>query len=243
MRSVLTYLLGPFIALLPRGRAKPVAERLGIHLPRAAAVSGIAEFALSAFSLPVWFLVYGARFTEATMGAYMKTHPQNPKDMVFSSYGSSIFLILAFATHPLTLALIYFSVEGLLRGLAALLAEDQVGTLPLVLVDSVVRKVGGRARRWQEGPPIPDLVARGEEKDRWHLRIESCRPRRWDKMTTIRHEDSLYELAAKVEGLPPRPFIYILRRLPPGKVARAIYDYSPEEVLRPEFEKSQTWKM
>lgn len=240
---MLTYLLGPFITLLPRRRAKPLAERLGINLIPGAAVSGIAELVLCTGFLPFWFLIYSHRFTEQAMSAYLRTNPQNPQAMVFSSYGSSFFLILAFATHPLTLALVFFSVEGFLRGFAALLAEDQVGTLPLVLLDWLGQRAHRRAVRVREGPPVADVVTRGGEQDDWQLRIESCRPRRWDKLTTIGFEDQLYELAAKFEGTPPRPFIYVLRHLPPHKVVRGIYHYSPDEVLNPDFEKSQSMKV
>ena len=242
MPAVLTYILGPFIALLPTRRAKPLAERLGINLYRAAVVSGLAELILCVGFLVAWYFIFSHSFVEKQMAAFMRGQPQNPKDMVMFSYGLSTAVILAYYFHPLTLTLVFFSAEGFLRGLAALLAEDHVGTLPLVLINLVGEKVHGRAVQMRE-PPIPDVVSRGGEKDDWQLRIESCRPRRWDKLTTIGFEDQLYELAAKFEGTPPRPFIYVLRHLPPHKVVRGIYHYSPDEVLRPDFESSQTMKV
>ena len=240
---MLTYLLGPFIALLPSSRAKSLAERLGIQLRPAATLSGVAQGGLCVLGLAVWFLLFGQRFAQHTMGAYATKNPDNLKEMVFASYGSSVYLLFAFWTHPLTLALVYFAFEGIVRTLAPLLAEDQVGTLPLVLVDFAVQKARHKATRIREGPPIPDVVERGGEKDNWHLRIESCRPRRWGKLTTIRFEEQLYEIAAQFEGSPPRPFIYVLRHISPNKALRGIYNYAPDEVLRPDFEKSQTMKV
>ena len=241
---MLTYLLGPWIMLLPARRALPLAHRLGINANRAAVLSGLAEVFLSILLLAAWYLVFAPHFAAEQAALYTRSHPDNPQEIMYFSYGLSMVVTVVFLTHPVTVSLVFFSLEGLLRGLAALLAEDHVGTLPLVLADWLVGRAHRKAVQIQEGPPRPDIVTRGGEKDRWDLRIESCRARtRWDKLTTIEYEDSLYELAAKFEGSPPRPFIYVLRRIPQGKVVRGIYDYSPDEVLNPDFEKTQTMKV
>lgn len=77
-----------------------------------------------------------------------------------------------------------------------------------------------------------DTVAPGESADH-DLRVESSRPKPWNQLTTISHNDQLYEVARELTGQPPRRFVYLLRKAPESKVVRGLYHYSPDETLTP----------
>jgi hypothetical protein len=54
----------------------------------------------------------------------------------------------------------------------------------------------------------------------------------WNRLTTIRYNDELYELDREEQGRPPRPFVYRLKKLPLGKIIRGVHHYQPEETLQ-----------
>ena len=68
----------------------------------------------------------------------------------------------------------------------------------------------------------------------------------WDHLTTIEYEGEFYELAetclpcpsgrraqAGLAAQPPRPYLYRLRPISPGKVIRGLHHYRPDELLPP----------
>ena len=81
-------------------------------------------------------------------------------------------------------------------------------------------------------PLVADSVVRGDGRQGWHLRVESCRPKpEWICPRTICFEERLYRVDAPYEAKPPRPFGYQLSALPPNEAARGILAYSPDEPL------------
>ena len=143
-----------------------------------------------------------------------------------------VFVTAEFLVHPLSWVLIYFTLEGAVRLLAAFITEETYPTLPLYLV-----------ARWQQsreetraeqamGPLVMDRVERGDgTKSDW--RIASCRPKpKWDDLMTVVYQDEYYEVAGYEKGARPRPYIYLLRKIPKGKVIRGLHPYRPDEVLR-----------
>ncbi|HXV61771.1 MAG TPA: hypothetical protein VEK15_13830, partial [Vicinamibacteria bacterium] len=54
----------------------------------------------------------------------------------------------------------------------------------------------------------------------------------WDGLMTVVYQDEHYEVAGYETGARPRPHIYLLRKIPEGKVIRAMHPYRPDEVLR-----------
>lgn len=66
----------------------------------------------------------------------------------------------------------------------------------------------------------------------YDLSIASCRPKpAWNRMTTIQYSDEFYELYEQRTGAPPRPYLYQLRKLTPGRMIRGIHRYHPHEAL------------
>jgi hypothetical protein len=48
---------------------------------------------------------------------------------------------------------------------------------------------------------------------------------------TVAYEGEFYEIVREEQTAPPRRFVYLLRKIPPGKVIRGLHHYRPEESL------------
>jgi hypothetical protein len=146
--------------------------------------------------------------------------------------GFGLVLLAAYLVHPITLLLDYFCLEGFVRALAALVTGEVVPTLPLMGAAWALGRAQAAAAEKALGPRIVDLVQPGDGT-LYHLLIASCRPKEgWDRLMTVSYQEKLYEVTRQEEGLPPRRFLYHLRRKPEGKVVRGLYQYDPTEVLR-----------
>ena len=145
--------------------------------------------------------------------------------------GMGFVSLMEFVIHPVSLILFYFMFEGLVRYVAALTANQTVPTLPLHLV----AKVHGRRDRAGEeralGERMIDLVEKGDGSE-YVLRISSSRPKpNWDRLMTIQYDEQLYEMTEHKEGKPPRRFVYLLRKMPAGKIVRGLHHYRRDEGL------------
>lgn len=103
--------------------------------------------------------------------------------------------------RPLTIALAYFAVEGVVRGLAAFISGEVLPKLPLALVAAVHPKPSEQRAELSLGRRTPDEIEVVHSPD-IKLRIRSCRPKSsWDERITIFGRDHLYEwLDAKTLG-------------------------------------------
>jgi len=82
--------------------------------------------------------------------------------------------------------------------------------------------------REQTEPPAPDIVETFSGPD-CDLRIASRRAKPgWDHLVTIEYMDQLYEVGERPPGTPAYPYVYLLRKLPPGKIVRTVLRYRPE---------------
>ncbi|MEO6119759.1 MAG: hypothetical protein ABIP12_03640, partial [Terriglobales bacterium] len=133
--------------------------------------------------------------------------------------------------QPLTLLLVYFMFEGVVRLSAFVASKEVLPSLPLQLVAWLHSWAAGSAKERALGPRIPDLVKPGPTPDL--IVIESCRPKAWDTLLTISYMDKMYEIESTTEQPPPRRFVYRLRLIPPNKLIRGIHNYQPDETLTP----------
>jgi hypothetical protein len=197
-------------------------------------VSGLAE---STFSLGLIILRYYTFFqwrlgmisvAALKKGAAVGTQALSP---MAAAFGMGFTTLVEYVFSPLTLLLIYFSIEGVLRLLAALVVDECTGTMPLYLVTWGLERAGRARKEHQLGPRVTDEVQHCEGIS-YDLVIASCRPKKnWDRLITIEYKDQLYELFEEKKGFPPRPHIYQLRLHTPGKVVRGIHHYQPGEAL------------
>lgn len=248
---MLTYLLGPLLALLPQRWRKSLSIGADVDWHRATALSGFAESLVALISAMYWY------------SHYMNLLVSNGLDSALSGkmgpgvtdMGIGFTALLVWATHPLTWLLAFAGIEGGVRLVGAAFTENNLGTLPLFLADKVFLKLTGqsqpssaKAAGYSAGnlssyagairekavfkrlPQVPDeLFISGNGPDEM-LEIRACRRKEdWNPPRTVRYHDTFYRLEARSEGMPPRPFRYTLRKLSAGVMGRTVLVYKPEE--------------
>ncbi len=212
---MLTYIVGPFLALLPRRWRSALFGGLPINWPRAAALSGFVECFGCLVGLVGWYISYAQRSVSLEGISFLGG------------------VILA-TSHPIGMTLVYFFAEGLVRTFAGLFVEEAPGILPLAVVErlvSVARKKAYEARV----PLVADKVTVRDGKQPWDLRVESCRPKpTWKYPLTVEFKGNYFQMREEAVGdSPARPHVYLLKRVPAGEAYRGMEHYDPTAVLRP----------
>ena len=234
MKSAWAFLLGIFVSLLPpryRGSHK-LAEFTGLKGP--ATVSGLMQL-LGFFVLHIYHLIYYYQPSVQRVAEQVMESGQDI-DMSLQHFSAGLGMLgwLEYMLHPISLLLTYFLFEGMFRFIAALSAGQIVATLPLAFIAWVHNRLDKAGEDKALGERTVDIVKKGDGNE-FDLCIFSSRPKlTWDKMMTISYQDELYEMAEHREGPPPRRFVYLLRKLPGGKVVRGLHPYRPDENLREE---------
>jgi len=136
---------------------------------------------------------------------------------------------LEFLIQPWSLLLNYFFLEGLVRMLSAGVFEEPLCSLPMFLGFRFTTFVRRKRAERQVAPAIPDSL---EILDEERLRIASCSPKPgWNATVTVGVRGTWYEVEKTQQALPPRRFVYTLRRCPIGRVLRAYQEYDAESAL------------
>lgn len=218
-----TYILGPFLTMLPRRWRTRVLAATPVHASRAAVVSGILEIVLSIVALVVWYSIYVTLLSAAAAHSSVAV-PDHSANRI------GMFAYIWFWLNPITWAVAYFAFEGGVRFLAALVTGETYGILPLWAVERVWHFFKQRNAR----PPLPlvaDEITPGDAT--CDIKIASCRPRsQWKYPFAIRYAGAYFQVVASSDlGVGPRPHVYSLRRLPPGEIAGGLKDYDPADIL------------
>jgi hypothetical protein len=248
---LLTYLLGPFLALLPQRWRKllPVGSR--VEWRTATVLSGFGEAAIALVATMYWYSYYMNllvdRGWDSAFGGKMGPN--------VTDHAIGFTALIIWATHPLTWLLAFAGLEGSVRLVGAAFAETNLGVFPLFLADKITRKLSGHsepgvaeAAGFSEGnlssyagairekailrrlPQVPDeLFVSGSGADEMLEIRASRRKADWNPPRTVRYQDAFYRLEACADGAPPRPFRYMLRKLSAGVMGRTVLIYSPEE--------------
>jgi hypothetical protein len=249
---MLTFLIGPILALLPRYWRRALPSFLQVNWTAAGVLSGLLEAVLAIVATSYWY--NHAMTTMLDNAADARLAGKLPPWVVDHDLGFAALFI--FATHPLTLGIAYFAVEGSVRFLAAFSSGNALGLLPLYLVDKLFGKMTGRvdaprvAFESSQGnaasyvsavsdsvmgrflPSVPDELSFTKSETEEILEIRACRKKPdWIPPRVVRYQDSYYRLEAESRGTPPRPFFYKLRRLERGVPGRNVLIYSPEQPL------------
>lgn len=248
---MLTYLLGPILALLPRRWRKSLSSGLSVEWRPATMLSGFAESAIALIALIYWYSYSMTTWVDRALEAALngKLGP----GVTDHEIGFTAFII--FATHPLTWLIAYGGVEGMVRLIGAAFTETNLGTLPLFVLDKVFVMITGRGGQKAANvsgnaqgnfssyvgairekvtvariPQVPDEHHVSREGPDEILEIRASRRKvDWSPPRTVRYQDAYYRLEACSEGPAPRPFRYTLRRLAAGVMGRTVLVYSPEE--------------
>jgi hypothetical protein len=145
------------------------------------------------------------------------------------------------------------------RFVSAAFTENNLGILPLFMLDKVFAMITGRGRRetairmdGTQGnvssylgaigeklllarlPLVPDEICSIRNESDELLEICACRRKvDWIPPRVVRYQNGFYRLEASSRGTASRPFLYKLRRLAAGVPGRSVLVYSPEApVLR-----------
>jgi hypothetical protein len=248
---MLTYLLGPILALLPRTWRKLLPFDSGVDWRRATLLSGFGEAVVALVSLMYWYSDYMALLVNNGVDSAI-TGKMGPR-VTDQEIGFTALVI--WATHPLTWVITFAGVEGAVRLVSAAFTETNPGTFPLFVPDKIVRKLSRRSRQsaaeaagysesnissymgairekayYTRLPEVSDeLSFSGSFPDEF-LEIRASRKKaEWIPPRTVRYQDTFYRLEANSNGMPPLPFCYTLRKLPAGVMGRSVLVYSPGE--------------
>jgi hypothetical protein len=121
---------------------------------------------------------------------------------------------------------LYLAFEGFIRFAGGVAASEVVPSLPVVLAFKVNACVRGRRERREvrhlaTTPDSFEVLPDGER-----LRIASASPKpNWNASIIISVEGECYEVEREECAVPPRAYIYILRRAPIGKAMRGYEEY------------------
>lgn len=215
------YILGPFIAMLPRRWRARVLPTEPTDFARAGVISGVIEAVLGLFALVLWYSMFVGMARDAV------SHSSNAGG---GSPFIGVFALIWFWINPVTWCVAYFGVEGAVRSVTALANGDVYGTLPLFLLDHLLHR-GAAAAVGPEEPPIADEMLPGNKN--CDMRIASCRAKAdWEYPFTIKFDGIYFQVMSCLRlhgGL--RPFVYSLRRLPAGERASGLKEYHLEDVL------------
>lgn len=224
-------LLGIPLVLLPpryRGRAQ------GADLVGAALAAGALQALGCVAALVLLYVMYFDARVQAMAGQFVAGGVDDALGGRGVQAGMGAVVTLEYLLRPQSVALIYFASEGVVRVAAALASQEIIGTLPLYVVSWVHGAVARRAAEHALGPKIGDEVERVEAADHT-LRIASCRCKpNWNGLMTVSYQDELLEVVREERGEKPRPFVYLLRPKPEGKVVRGLHHYAADEALRKE---------
>jgi hypothetical protein len=231
---VLHLALSVFLSLLPRRYRERFTTAESSDLRWGAMVGGLLQ-ALVCLGL---FILRYLSFFEYRIGDIGERTIARGAEHVLTApaaqFGMGFTTTVEYLVQPLTLVLIYFTVEGVVRLTAALVTEEIVGTLPLYIIAWGQERRGAARAERALGPRVPDIVEPMYSPD-YDLRIFTCRRKvGWDRMMTVSYDGQFYEVLDEQPGKPPHHFIYRLRKSRPGRLIRTVHQYDPQEVLRKE---------
>ena len=243
---MLDYLVGPFLALLPKSVRKLLPFSDSINWGRATFVSGFAEFAIALAAFINWYFVSMSTWVNRGVEA-AATGKAGPG---VTDHAISAMALLMWSNHPLTWILGYFTAEGVVRFCGAAFSGNLLGTLPLFLVDKFVRLFFESPNKAREVPDssfidalgdkvlgatqpayVDEMVSATDGNDEI-LEIRASRKKPdWDPPRVVRMQERYYRLEACSKGSPPRPFRYRLRRLSAGVPGRNVLLYEATNVF------------
>ena len=244
------YLLGPFVALLPRHWRDALPFTASIRWRSATIVSGIVESILALVALMNWYW-----YSMSTSLSHLADLALTGKTATGTTdHHLGFAALLVWSTHPLTWLISFFGIEGMVRTCGAL-TDSVLGVFPLYLVDKVFAILSQRKEPEALGAPkfaqsnFSSYVGTMREKvvtarlsqvadehcvikceAEEFLEIRACRAKpEWTPPRVVRYQDRYYRLEESFRKSGARPFIYKLRRLAAGVPGRTVLLYSPEE--------------
>jgi hypothetical protein len=232
------------MALLPRRWRSRFGLDEVIPWTRSALLSGSLECLLALIALAYWYSHSVTTWAANALDSAMRNGPEAQVPGQAIGFSALVLWLI----HPLTWCVGYFALEGLVRLLAAVSTEQVVATLPLAGIDWIYGKLSERAPEGdakhapsakvqvqefvsslKQGvlalrlPHREDECRETGEGAELLLEIHASHPKaEWKPPRVVRMGDAYYRLEDAVQGKPPRPFIYRLRRLAAGVPGRTV---------------------
>jgi hypothetical protein len=247
---VLTYILGPILALFPKTWRNSLPAGSSVAWRRATILSGFAESVIALIALMYWYSYYMTLLVD--QGVDSAIGGKMPVGVTEHEIGFAALVI--WATHPLTWLMAYGGVEGTVRLVSAAFTENNLGILPLFVADRVFAMMTGRVRQKTAAgvngtqgnvssylgairekiliarlPLVPDEICLIRNVPEEIMEIRACRRKvDWIPPRVVRYQNDFYRLEGSSQGTVSRPFLYRLRRLAAGVPGRSVLLYSPE---------------
>src|SRR5450432_1781220 len=245
-----TYLIGPLASLLPERWRKSLPMDSSVHWGHAAIVSGFLESIAAVVGICYWYM----HVMNQVVGGAINLEVNGKIEIGLTEHQISGAGLLAFFLYPLTWALFYFFFEGAVRLCGAAFVESVIGTLPLWLLEHIVRMVKnreeakmGEVRRANVKSflgsvreslatarlkDIPDELQYAVNAGDETLDIRASRKKEdWVVPKIVRVDEVYYRLEDTSLEKGIRPFRYRLRRIQAGVPARNIILYKRGEAL------------
>jgi hypothetical protein len=218
-------LVSMFLAFLP----KRYRESLTPHAapPSGAVLGGILETLTGLGLLIHGYQSFATERLAALPASVLMKAGEKGGESAIMGFGS--ILLLEYVFQFTTIVLLFLTVEGAVRAIAAVGSGEVLPSLPLQALAFLQGKLQARGREIQLGKRIRDEVQFTPDEE--FMQIASCRPKSWTQLTTISYEDEFYQLITTKVGPAPRRFVYILRKKPVSGVIRGLYRYHPDEAL------------
>jgi hypothetical protein len=249
LASVKTLLLGPILCLLPRRWRESHQLFSSIHWPIAATLSGMVESFLALLAFVSWYSYSVTHWAKDAVYSALNAGARIPQNTQGFAALALMFL------HPVTWLISVCAFEGTIRFLGAAFTGNVLGIFPLFLLDKIwvrftssVRTERAEDRRrssWSSfvpwirqqaaflrHPVLPDEVLYSADAIGEVMSISSSRPKSgWEPPRIVHCRDIYYRLEAASEQSGPKPFLYVLRRLPTGVHGRTVITYSPDDPI------------
>lgn len=244
-----TYLLGPFLALLPLRWRRVLPFSSAVRWRPASILSGLAESISAITALSYWYWYSMSTWISAELDRALagKTAVGTTDQHIATA------ALLIWATSPVTWGIAFVGIEGMVRVCAAF-TDTFLGIFPLFLVDKFCSfffwpsRTQGIQTGFSQGnvssyvgairdkvatsrsSNLPDEVCVTRNTSEEFLEIRSCRAKpEWNPPRVVRFEDRYYRLEESVRGATARPFVYRLRHLSKGVPGRSVIIYAPAE--------------
>ncbi len=135
----------------------------------------------------------------------------------------TVLVVLEFLFHPLSVFLLYVALEGAVRFIGSLITVEIVPSLLVLLLFKLSDSTSGSVKRRRHGAAVADAV---EHLPDSRIRIAAATPKSgWNSSVTIGINGRWFEVECEEQAQPPRPYVYVLRPSPTGKILRGYQAY------------------
>lgn len=136
----------------------------------------------------------------------------------------TVLVVFEFLFHPLSFFLLYLAFEGAVRFVGGIVTAEVVPSLLVFLFFKLSDATSQSIRERRSGPPVADAMQKLADG---RIRIATAILKTgWNSSVTIGIDGQWFEVEREEHAQPPRPYVYVLRPAPPGKILRGYQEYS-----------------